>query len=182
MKTLAWIVPFVLLAVPAVSEEKAEAPAKARPAGGGLRVQVVLSRYKGDQKIGSYPYMMTLANSHQSIIRMGTEVPIAVSTFDKEQGPMTSFQYRNVGINMECTAEAMDGGRYDLYIAAEASSLGDNRSMGGSTTPVEAPMFLTRNVRGHVVLRDGETAAFSSATDTTTGEVSKVDVTLNVLK
>jgi len=109
-----------------------------------------------------------------------------VTTFDKpDQAPVTSFQYRNVGSNIECTAEALEGGRFELQINAEDSSLGETRSIGASTAPdkqAKLPMFLTRNIHGTVVMRDGETVPMYSATDGATGEVTKLDVTLNVLK
>jgi len=61
----------------------------------------------------------------------------------------------------------------------ENSSLGDLRNVGKE---VDVPMFVTRNTRSDVILRDGETQTYSSATDPASGEVVKVDVTLTVLK
>lgn len=182
MKAFAWILSLVLLAVPAASQEKAEPPARPRTVT-SLRVQLVLSRYKGEQKLSSHPYMVTLINNQTTTLRHGTEVPIAVATFDKDQGPTTSFQYRNVGSYIECAAAALEDGRFDLMIAVEDSSVGETRNVGAANQrPMEAPMFLTRNVRGHVLVRDGETVPLYSATDGATGEVTKLDVTLSVLK
>ncbi len=182
MKTFAWILSLALFAAPGIAQEKSEAPAKPRTVT-ALRVQLVLSRYKGEQKLSSRPYMMTLVNNRQTTLRQGTEVPIAVATFDKEQGPATSYQYRNVGSTITCTADPVEAGRYDLQVAVEDSSLGDTRTVGPvNQKAVEAPVFLTRNVSGHALVRDGETVALYSATDATNGEVTKLDVTLTVLK
>jgi len=159
---------------PATADDNTPDPAKARPVV-PLRVQLVMTRLQAEKKIASYPYVFTVTTTHAGQIRMGTEVPIAVSMKDGS----VSFQYRNVGANLECNAEALDNGRFRLSINMENSSLGDLRNVGKE---VDVPMFVTRNTRSDVILRDGETQTYSSATDPASGEVVKVDVTLTVLK
>jgi len=182
VKTFAWILSLALFAAPGMAQEKTDALAKPRTVT-ALRVQLVLSRYKGEQKISSRPYMVTLVNNRATTLRNGTEVPIAVATFDKEQGPTTSYQYRNVGSTITCSADPVEAGRYDLTVSVEDSALGDTRTVGPvNQKAVEAPVFLTRNVSGHALMRDGETVPLYSATDGTNGEVTKLDVTLTVLK
>ena len=45
-----------------------------------LKVQVVISRYEGDKKVSSLPYVIAVtANSPQGVlIRMGSQIPIAM--------------------------------------------------------------------------------------------------------
>ena len=45
-----------------------------------------------------------------------------------------------------------------------------------------APAFRTFTANFIIVLRDGQTAQYTSASDTASGEVLKVDATLTVLK
>ena len=56
--------------------------------------------------------------------------------------PATSFQYRNVGVNLELTPKVNASGEILLELAAEFSILGPDRRVAGT----DLPTFLTRNV------------------------------------
>jgi hypothetical protein len=147
-----------------------------------FRIELVLSRHQGSRKISSHPYRLYLVQHDRMNLRVGTEVPIPVS--DKDG---THFQYRNVGTNVACSVDAHGGGRYIISLRAEVSSFVDGDTTqggsGASTRKVgDAPAFLTRNAEGKLILRDGETIPFFSATDRVTGEETRLEVTLNVLK
>ena len=69
--------------------------------------------------------------------------------------PATSFQYRNVGVNLELTPRVTPNGDIMLEMAAEFSLPGTPPR----PRPAQIlPTFLTRNVNGTLRLRDGETA------------------------
>lgn len=97
-------------------------------------------------------------------LKIGTEVPIPVTTFQTQVGganpytPATSFQYRNVGVNLKITPRVSAGGEITLEVAAEFSLLGDDRNVGSDASPLTVPTFLTRNVQGILRVRDGETS------------------------
>ena len=71
--------------------------------------------------------------------------------------PATSFQYRNVGVNLSLTPRVAASGDITIELAAEFSLLGDDRNVGSEGNPINVPTFLTRNVTGMLRLRDGET-------------------------
>ena len=58
----------------------------------------------------------------------------------------------------------------------------DQEVRGLSKAGSDQPSFNTFKVNETVILRDGESSQFTSATDKITGQVIKVDVTLTVLK
>jgi general secretion pathway protein D len=97
-------------------------------------------------------------------LKIGTEVPIPVTTFQSVSpgvggfSPATSFQYRNVGVNLKLTPRVSAGGEITLEVAAEFSILGENRNVGSEDSPLVVPTFLTRNVQGILRVRDGETS------------------------
>jgi general secretion pathway protein D len=98
-------------------------------------------------------------------LKIGQEVPIPVTTFTASaQGgnqtfvPATSFQYRNVGVNLELTPKVNAAGEIVLELAAEFSLLGDDRNVGSEGNPLIVPTFLTRNITGILRVRDGETS------------------------
>ena len=159
-----------------------------------LRVQIAISRYQGERKLASVPYTLLLTtDDRKSRVRMGVEVPIAVATFakgeDAKSGPVTSFQYRNVGTNIDCSAEDRTGeGLYQLVLNVESSSI--YTTSESLTAPglneaglvPDRPLFRTFNVSLNPTLRDGQTVQTVASTDPVTGEVVKIDVTLNVVK
>jgi general secretion pathway protein D len=98
-------------------------------------------------------------------LKIGTEVPIPVTSYSVGLSggttggylPATSFQYRNVGVNLKMTPRVAASGDITLEMAAEFSLLGDDRNVGSNDNPINVPTFLTRNVTGVLRLRDGET-------------------------
>lgn len=101
------------------------------------------------------------AEGKKTTLKVGTEVPVPVTTFTSAQpnvggtfAPATSFQYRNVGVNLELTPKVNANGDILLELAAEFSLLGGDQEVAGTRLPT----FLTRNVTGVLRLRDGETS------------------------
>jgi hypothetical protein len=103
-----------------------------------------------------------------------------VTQVEKEGKDVTSFQYKNVGANMEFTAEATDDGRFLVLYAFEDSTLWDDKSGTKPGTPI-APAFNMVAMKGQLLLRDGQTAS-STTTHPMTGEVTKLEITLNAAK
>jgi hypothetical protein len=95
-----------------------------------------------------------------------------------------SYSYRNIGTSIDCSATSADNG-FNVIITLSDSSI-QFEAAGGSTAPTtklaNAPAFRTFTSKFSILLRDGQTAQYTSATDPLSGEVLKVDVTLNVLK
>jgi general secretion pathway protein D len=124
----------------------------------------VLARFlqtEGNTKILASPRLRA-AEGKKTSLKIGTEVPVPVTTFTAAQtggvggtfAPATSFQYRNVGVNLELTPRVTPNGDIVLEMAAEFSLPGLPAALAGQILPT----FLTRNVNGTLRLRDGETA------------------------
>jgi general secretion pathway protein D len=96
-------------------------------------------------------------------LNIGTEVPVPVTTFTATQpgittfAPATSFNYRNVGVNLQITPRVNASGEITLELAAEFSQVGESRNVGTGQNPINVPTFLTRKVEGVLRVRDGET-------------------------
>jgi len=162
-------------------------PANATPNIVPLKVQVVISRYQGEKKLSSLPYTLSVnANdrSEMSRMRMGVKVPvmtIAAPIVDGKAMPTGGpIQYQDVGTNIDCVATALEEGRFLLLISLEDSSIyPDDAPATGSRGN---PSFRSFRASNSMVLKNGETGQFTTATDKVTGETVKVDVTLTVLK
>ena len=189
----------VFAAVPGSSEAqetpkpdaaKKEASAERRgPQGVNLRVLLVISRYQGDKKLGSLPYTFVVTTGgSRARMRMGIDTPVPVtSTPDGKQA--MSIQYRTVGTNLDCQAVDRGEGRYQLSIGVENSSAlpfekgpssGPNPPVG-DTNVMGSPLFRRFDTNLEPWLRDGQSIQTIASTDPVTGEVVKIDVTVNVI-
>jgi hypothetical protein len=194
MKTLATVFAFALSATALVStqeKEKAPAPATPRaplvpPSVTPLKVQVVIGRYRGEKKVTSMPYTLTLngqpPNNHANL-RMGAKIPIMMlmmANVPKDAPAGGPVQYENVGTNIDCTATEVEGGRYSLVISLDDSSVYPDDQQTGAAKG--NPSFRSFRAMNTLVLKSGETGQFTAATDKITGETVRVDVTLTAMK
>ena len=147
----------------------------------GMKVQLVLSRHQGDKKISNMPYLLQLTANERGMtnLRMGTDVPVASGG--------GGYNYRSVGTNIDCRAETAGDGTYKLYVTVNDSSVrfpDRDKPEPGSPSSATAglPAFRSFTANFVILLRDGQTAQYTSATDPASGEVLKVDATLTVLK
>ena len=150
-----------------------------------LKVQVVLSRYQGEKKISSLPYTLTVTtNAPMTSLRMGAEVPVATTVFQGAEGkaPVSSYNYRSIGTSIDCSAVALDGGRYSVRLLIEDSSIYPDDSATGADKIGTHPRFRSFKSDESLVLSDGQSAQNTTATDKVTGEIMKVDVTMSVLR
>ena len=158
-----------------------------------LKVTVVLSRYQGEKRVSSMPYVMGVtagatAPGPKTTLRMGTDVPVVTTVFggDGKSTPQSSYNYRNVGTNIDCTAwgEETTAGVFAVSLTITDSSIGLDASKKPNAQGLvpDIPSFRNFNSSFTALLRDGQTTQYTSATDPVTGEVMKIDVTLNVMK
>ena len=182
---------------PAIPPPESKPPAARRfPPPIPLRVTVTLSRYQGEKRISSMPYAIGVTASGygpapKTTLRMGVDVPITQAVFagpstdGKSAQPMSSYTYRSVGTNIDCTAsyDEAAAGLFQLTLTVSDSSVGleATKKAGGGIVP-DVPSFRNFNSSFTALLRDGQTTQYTSATDPVTGELMKIDVTLNLMK
>jgi hypothetical protein len=149
-----------------------------------LRVQLVISRYQGEKKTGSLPYTFVVtAGGDSARMRMGVDTPVPMGTVTPgdAKAPM-SFQYRNVGTNIDCLARDFGDGRFQLNLGVENSSAMSGTERVGEMPATGAPLFRRFETHLNPLLRDGQSIQTIASTDPVTGELVKIDVTLNVVK
>lgn len=152
-----------------------------------LRVQLVISKYKGEKKITSLPYTISTAVGRPARLRIGADAPYSATLAPvkpapdgQTASPPVSFSYRTVGTAIDCTATASGDGRFRLDLTISHNSI--NYADDTMSPPKGAPVFPTFSTTNTLVLKDGETGQLTTAADPITGEVLRVDVTLSVLK
>ena len=146
-----------------------------------LKVTVTVSRFEGEKKTASLPFVLWVNTGERSSVQMGSDVPVPQTTFSAaKEGvsvPTTSYQYRSLGTNITCSATALGDGLYRLLL-----EVNDSQVFRQSTQGTPGPVFQSFRSTNSPILRDGQSVQFAVATDKTTGEVVKLDVTLNLVK
>lgn len=163
----------------------ARAQEKPAPVVTSLKVQVVISRYQGEKKISSLPYALSVNAGTHGLLRMGTRIPVMSTSFPpKAEGApqVGSFNYQDVGTNIDCDVAGVDDGRFRVQITLDDSSVYPNDQAKPGAASTGNPSFRSFKASDSMVLKDGQTAQFTTATDKVTGETVKVDVTLTVVK
>lgn len=164
-------------ASPAASSSAASAPADMnKPM---LRMQLVVSRYEGEKKLGSLPYVFVVTPNmaSQMHIRFGVDVPVPSPNFAANGA--APVEYRNMGTNIDCfNVRDLTGGRYQFDFNVQNSAV----LPGQDSTKDARPLFRRFDSSFTAVLRDGQSMQTIASTNPVTGEVVKIDVTLNVLR
>ena len=157
-----------------------------------IKLQLVISRNLGEKKISSLPYTLwvTANEKRATHLRMGVEVPVVQTIFRSEKAgdaaniPASSYSYRPVGTNMDVIATALGDGLFSVSITLQDSALqfDSKDAPRPAGTMAGVPAFRNFSANFIILLKDGQTAQYTAATDPLTGEVLRVDATLNVLK
>jgi hypothetical protein len=150
-------------------------------------VQIVITRFQGDKKVSSLPYTLSVvANDPRgtgSSLRMGAQVPIAPRTGpDSKDVPNNQLQYRDIGTNIDCSATSLDEARFRVGITIDDSSVIGDEPAAQQGLASGRPWFRSFRSTEVLLLKDGQSAQYTTVTDKVNGEVVKVDVTLTVLK
>jgi hypothetical protein len=163
-----------------------------------VKVQITLIRYRGDVKVSSLPFALTINADDGMFMADGRYVaynptrlrtktvvaPEALSAAGKDAsaGVSDGTASKAIGTNIDCSARSADGGRFKIDVSIDDTSLyADSRSTGGASPSANTPVFRTFQSSNTALLKDGQTAEFTSATDRITGEITKVEIGLKVL-
>jgi Flp pilus assembly secretin CpaC len=170
-------------AAPAKTTPPAEAPRIRRDRLVPLRVQVTIARFEGEKKTSSLPFTL-LVNAGQggrTSLRMGIEVPVRVGPSPPDRDGKGSYNYKNVGTSIDCHADALDDGRFNLDVRTEQSSVGTTADKLAAVA-ADLPFFRTFNTSFNALLRDGQTATHVAATDPVSGESVRIEVGITVVR
>ncbi len=154
-----------------------------------LKVTVTISRWEGEKKVGSSPYVLMVVPSwgdraekgidgESTSLQMGGEYPLPTPMIQPGDGkPTTGISYKTLGTNIRIAARPADEGKYNLVV-----SVNDSQVDKAKTPAQPAPSFQTFRAENRLTMRDGQTIQYTVATDAVTGQIVKLDVTMNILK
>lgn len=141
-------------------------------------------------KISSIPYTLAVvggARSDTTRLRMGVDVPVPQTVVIGEGNTaQSSYTYRSVGTSIDCTVRPQSDGVFSLNLAVSDTAVFMPDRGADSATPTSrvagVPAFRTFTSNFTLLLKDGQVAQHTAATDPVSGEVLRIDVTLTVIK
>ena len=153
-----------------------------------LKLSLVFSRYQGEKKISSVPHTLWATATDgrtPTTLRLGTQIPVPSAVFGKDGEKTQSYNYRDVGTNIDVNASTAVDGFYKIQITITDSSVyypDQSEPAARSTASTGAPAFRNFNSSFTLMMRDGQTAQSTAVTDPVSGQTIKLDATLNVQK
>jgi len=164
----------------APQEATAKPPA---PAPQLVKVSIVVAHYQGEKRTVNLPYVFYAAVGERTLVRTGSQIPIPQTTIKAGEAPVSSFMYQNVGVNIDCAVDVRGSGIYRVLLNIQDSWVSDAaNNRPPATGQLAAPVIQSWSFNNIVLLRDGQTLQYATATDKVSGEVVKIDVSLDVIK
>jgi hypothetical protein len=156
-----------------------------------LRVSVLITRFdSAGTKLSTNPFEFSVIVNDRSFttaptvnFRMGSQVPVT----SKGDG---TWQFLNVGTNIDCTAFPASDGRFRLQLGVEDTAViprTEAQRKAGTTMPAAedqkygVPAIRSSILNTSLILREGQKSEYT-ATDKTSGEIIKVEVSFKVEK
>ena len=174
------------------------APVRAQAAQSGqvtLKVAVVISRFNAEKKTGSLPFLLMVVpamtlngpDGDRTSLQTGSEVPVpqtvigAPAAGGAASQPQFSYSYRSVGTNITGAARIVADGQFNVGLTVTDSQIMTDLSEASGMTK-GLPRFQSFTSTTRLLLRDGQSVQYTAATDKVSGDVIKLDVTMNVIK
>jgi type II secretory pathway component GspD/PulD (secretin) len=149
---------------------------------------VVISRYQGEKRVSSLPYTLAVNSDNvNSQLNIGANIPVPTTTFTPmpagadKPAPLVSYNYSNVGTNIDCRVTMAEDGRFELTLSVDESTVVTNTD-GVSGAYAGAPVMRSFKSRNRLLLRDGQARQYTAATDRVSGETIRIEVTLLTVK
>jgi hypothetical protein len=148
-----------------------------------MDVKIVFSEFEGEKRVTSLPYILSSIfdesdRTARSSLRMGIRVPILTDAKEEK------IQYNNVGTDVDCVVRRRADNRFRVELTVNRSSVftpgGTPASPGASIS--SRPILGNFSSTFNVMLRDGESREVVVASDPVTGRLSKIEVSLKLVK
>jgi hypothetical protein len=184
----------VVLLVVVAAQARAQTPAPAakppdNPLVAPVRVQVVVARYQGDKRLSSLPYTLfvNVANRGVAQVRMGAEIPISTMTpatggDSRQVAPTAGVSYERVGTEIDCSVRTTGDSRYFVELTISDKTVYSSDEAPRLATSSMNPTLRSFRSYNTLVLKDGQSTQFPAAADRITGEVVRIEVSLNEVK
>ena len=152
--------------LPAQQAERAPAPRSVLDAeAANVKIEVAISYQAGNAAPVKRTATLTVADQGRASIRSGNQVAVTSTTFQPTAPggtatmPMTSFNYKSVGLNVDANNVYVQGNRTKLNLNVEFCAV-DEKTAGSST-----PSFPTFSQSMSLVLESGKPLIVGQSSD-----------------
>ena len=150
-----------------------------------LKLSVVISRVNGEKKIANLPFAVMVLPSmaagrmgEATSLQTGAEVPVSTTTMSAGKEPVASYQYRSVGTHLSVQAGNAGNGQFTIQLTVSDSQIMSDPP----DAAIRLPRFGSFTSQNRLLLRDGQSVQYVAASDKISGDVIRLDVTMNVIK
>ncbi|HVZ24240.1 MAG TPA: hypothetical protein VG871_24375 [Vicinamibacterales bacterium] len=158
-----------------------------------LEVTVVVSRYEGDKKVSSQPYVLNVnatpnrvvQQSPMTIVKIGSQVPVPnFAPVGSDGKPVVGggpLVFKEIGTQIDCRARPLPDGRFELMLGVQETNVSP-AGQSGTRETANVPVLRTFQTTNNLILRDGQSRQFAAATDPVNGQLVKIEVSVKVEK
>jgi hypothetical protein len=166
------------------AQEKPKLESKPEPK--TLKLQLTVVEQEGEKKLSNLPYTIFVESDSAghgfpaTKLRVGSRIPVSTGL----EGEKISFQYIDIGTNIDARAYSAEDGKYELIIAIERSWVDGEvpAPTGSNSLGWRQPSFHQFKTEMSLKLRDGQTVQSTQAADPLNGRVLTLTATINVVK
>lgn len=157
-----------------------------------VRVEVVLARFQGTNKISSLPYTMLVEVPFKgegfSSLRTGVSIPTGAESVVTAEGRTTHKpEMQALGTNIDLRGVSLLAkGRYRMMIILSDTALAETaagaEARGRGLVPQQPGALRQLSLNNIVTVREGVPLEFSVGTDPLTGETTRATVTVRTVE
>jgi len=166
---MAICLPLIPNTAPAQQEKGKEPVASAPKPVMAYRLEFSVQEVENGKRSNSRNYMMMAEEGYWAKIRVGNRVPY--------QSAEKTFQYRDVGMNIDCRPREHEGG-VALEITVESSSVAPQ----SETAPGSNPVFRSNTSEVQAVVALGKPTVVASMDDVSSNRRYEIEVTATKVK
>lgn len=162
--------------------------------GTNVRVDVTLTDQGSDSAPMKKSISLTIAEHSRGSVRSGVTIPVPSTTFTPGQGegpaksqPVTSFQYRDVGLSLDVQDVSVQGSLIRLRVAVEYNPVDEKTASQEGLTPAPTsapPSFARFSQSLTLTLEDGKPLMVAQSSDPVPGRnrTASLEVKATIVK
>jgi hypothetical protein len=154
------------------------APGSTSPEPVNVKVEVTISYQVGTQPPLKRTAVLTVADHGSGFLRVGNQVAVPSTSFTpatpvkadggptpSSPGPVTSFNYRNVGLNLDVRTLEVWGTRARMTLGVEFSAIDEKTADPGASGATRPPSFPTFSQSLSLVCESGKPVVVAQSSD-----------------
>ncbi len=163
---------------PEAPQERVFSPGSMAPEAVNVKVEVTISYQVGTQPPVKRTAVLTVADRGNGFLRVGNQIAVPSTSFTPAppakadggpapapSGPVTAFNYRNVGLNLDVRSLEVSGNHAKMQLNVEFSAIDEKTADTGPSSPARPPSFPTFSQSLSLVCESGKPVVVAQSSD-----------------